>query len=1166
MDCTLFHDSRNTAYRYPFGAVPAGTVVTLRLDVRGTGTEAVFLRLWVHDHEEKVPMQVVWEEPVKDEAAKDDVAAGETAKEALPADEAADGNFAATHSVTGGAEAATEAAKAAPARPRLRRYEAAVPMPADGCLVWYYFLVQAGGRTVYYGNNRAERGGIGLQAGKELPSYQITVYEKDSVTPDWLKHAVFYQIFPDRFCRGPVPADRFQGKRGAVLHSAWDDAPFYMKDANGDIRYYDFFGGTLEGIAAKLDYLADLGVTCLYLNPVFEARSNHRYDTGCYRRVDPFLGGEQALRGLCAAAKARGMRILLDGVFSHTGADSEYFNRFASYPDAGAYQSQTSPYARWYTFHPFPDEYDCWWGDKSLPEVKETEPSYLDYIIYDDDSVLKHWLRAGISGWRLDVADELPDGFLEPFYRELKRTDPDAALIGEVWEDASHKVSYGVQRQYLSGGKLDSVMNYVLRQIMLDFALGKADARETDAAWAQQRENYPRENLYAMMNLLGSHDVERLRTVLEDVLPAPAAKRMEGLLRAWQMTLPGAPAIYYGDEAGLTGHKDPENRGTFPWGREDKERQACCRSLIHLRRAHAALETGRYDTVYAAGDVYIYARFIEGGRDVFGSPAEDGVFFTALNRSAKAQTVTVDTRGLAYGQLVPLWDSERAFGAVEEDAAPADSAAQGEAVAVEPVPVAAGRFTVTLPPRAAVVYQCRETGDEDAPRRAGVLLHPTSLPGKTGRERLQAAKQWIDFLAAAGQSVWQILPLNPPGLGDSPYLSVSAFAGSEDLFDDGRPVDDAAFAAFCDKERYWLDDYALYCALKDEYGGKPWQEWPAPLRRRDKAALQRCEHTLAGAIRACKVRQYRFRRAWQDIRAYAAARGVRIFGDMPIFVATDSADCWAHQEYFYLDGDGYPTEIAGVPPDYFSELGQVWGNPQYRWDVMARDGWQWWVERFRALAELADLVRVDHFRGFAATWAIDAVSRDARQGHWTPGPGKALFETVHRAVPQLHLVAEDLGVITDDVIALRDAFHLPGMRVLQFHLVTRSDGQTAFDTEPNCVAYTGTHDNNTLCGWWTEELDAAARQRVAALAGLPPDAPAAERNRRLIAHLYSRQARLVMVPLQDLLALPAACRMNLPGTATGNWHWQMDAAALTPELAAWLRSLANATGRIPNGD
>ena len=376
--------------------------------------------------------------------------------------------------------------------------------------------------------------------------------------------------------------------------------------------------------------------------------------------------------------------------------------------------------------------------------------------------------------------------------------------------------------------------------------------------------------------------------------------------------------------------------------------------------------------------------------------------------------------------------------------------------------------------------------------------------------------------------MWQILPLNPPGLGDSPYLSVSAFAGSEDLFDDGRPVDDAAFAAFCDKERYWLDDYALYCALKDEYGGKPWQEWPAPLRRRDKAAPQRCEHTLAGA--------------------------------------TDSADCWAHQEYFYLDGDGYPTEIAGVPPDYFSELGQVWGNPQYRWDVMARDGWQWWVERFRALAELADLVRVDHFRGFAATWAIDAVSRDARQGHWTPGPGKALFETVHRAVPQLHLVAEDLGVITDDVIALRDAFHLPGMRVLQFHLVTRSDGQTAFDTEPNCVAYTGTHDNNTLCGWWTEELDAAARQRVAALAGLPPDAPAAERNRRLIAHLYSRQARLVMVPLQDLLALPAACRMNLPGTATGNWHWQMDAAALTPELAAWLRSLANATGRIPNGD
>lgn len=1149
MDCTLFHDSRNTAYRYPFGAVSAATVVTLRLDVRGRGTEAVFVRLWVHDHEEKVPMQVVWEEPVQEAA----------------------GNRAAAHSGTGTEEpeedtAGDPAVAAVSAQPRLRRYEASVSMPAEGCLVWYCFLVQDGGRTIYYGNNRAERGGAGLQAGKEPPSYQITVYATGSVTPDWLKHAVFYQIFPDRFCRGAVPAERFLGKRGAVLHSDWDDEPFYMKDANGDIRYYDFFGGTLEGIAEKLDYLADLGVTCLYLNPVFEARSNHRYDTGCYRRVDAFLGGEPALRSLCAAAKARGIRILLDGVFSHTGADSEYFNRFGSYKGAGAYQSQTSPYAPWYTFHPFPDEYDCWWGDKSLPEVKETEPSYLDYIVYGEDSVLKHWLRAGISGWRLDVADELPDGFLEPFYRELKRADPDAALLGEVWEDASCKVSYGVQRQYLSGGKLDGVMNYVLRQIQLDFALGKADARETDEAWAQQRENYPRENLHAMMNLLGSHDVERLRTILEEALPAPAARRMEGLLRAWQMTLPGAPAVYYGDEAGLTGHKDPENRRTFPWGREDKELQACCRALIRLRRAHAALETGRFDTVYAAGDVYIYARFLEGGRDVFGKAAEDGVFLTALNRSGRAQTVSADTRGLAYGRLVPLWDSGRAFGPVEAEAAEtgaAEPGTQAGPAAVEPVPVANGRFTVTLPPWTAVVYQCQEAGGEGYPRCAGILLHPASLPGRTGRERLQAARRWIDFLAAAGQSVWQILPLNPPGPGDSPYLSVSAFAGSGDLFDDGRPVEEAAFAAFCEKERYWLDDYALFCALKDKFGGRPWQEWPAPLRRRDAAALRRYTDALAGAIRAAKERQFRFRRAWQDLRAYAGERGVRIFGDMPIFVATDSADCWAHQEYFYLDGEGYPTEIAGVPPDYFSERGQVWGNPQYRWDVMARDGWQWWVERFRALAELADLVRVDHFRGFAATWAVDAVSQDARQGHWTPGPGKALFEAVRRAVPQLQLVAEDLGVITDDVIALRDAFHLPGMRILQFHLVTRSDGQTAFDTEPDCVAYTGTHDNNTLCGWWTEELDDAARQRVAALAGLPPDAPAAERNRRLIAHLYSRRARLVVVPLQDLLALPAACRMNRPGTATGNWHWQLDTAALTPELGAWLRNLGAATGRIP---
>ena len=1146
----ITHDSRNTAFRYPFGAVEAGSVVILRCDVEGDGTEKVTLRIWQDG-------------------------AGETLY-AMKADPSAE---------TGDTLPASVAGK------KRRSYQCNITVPEKGCLLWYYFKIETADKNFYYGNNRAQMGGFGELYEEEPPSFQITVFDRAAKTPDWLKHAVVYQIFPDRFNRGDVPLAQFSGKPNALLHGNWNDLPRYIKHPDtGEIAYYDFFGGTLEGIREKLNYLEEMGITCLYLNPVFESRSNHHYDTGDYKKIDSFLGTEEEFVCLCREAKEHGIRIILDGVFSHTGDDSIYFNRRGTYPGTGAYQSEQSPYCSWYRFKKFPDEYSCWWGDKSLPEVDETADAYQDFIIRDRDSVLKHWLNAGISGWRLDVADELPDEFLTAFYRALKETDPSAALIGEVWEDASHKISYGKQRAYLCGGKLDSVMNYVLRKLMLDFLLNKADAGRTNALYMQQMENYPKENLYAMLNLLGSHDVERVLSLLEEGPERTAgsdhtktvkehapnetngadkkesgeqssmtlAERRLLLLWAWQMTLPGAPCLYYGDEAGLQGGKDPDNRRTFPWGKENKTLQRWCRNFIQLRKQYPALRTGRMIPVYAEGDVYIYARSIEGGKDVFGAPAEDGLFFIMLNRGGVAHTVRVYTGELAFGEMQAV------------------GAGHGE-----PTPVSNGIFTVTLPPLSQFIYRCEEktncdpenknrqlqrknTQDNDtksASRKAGILLHPTSLWGADGKEKSAAAKEWIDFLAAAGQRVWQILPLNPPGLGDSPYLSVSAFAGHETLFADDSESDEKeahginatekkSYLDFCDRNRYWLPDYAFYRALQDRFDHAPWQSWPEDIRNRTPQALKKYKEQLAEAIEMYRQKQYKFFCAWKEIKDYANAKGISVLGDMPIFVAADSADCWAHPEYFCLDAAGCPAEAAGVPPDYFSATGQIWGNPLYRWDVMEKDGFRWWKERFRTLMQLADAIRVDHFRGFVAAWAVPAGEKNAATGCWKEAKGKEMFRALRKALPELQLVAEDLGQISEDVYRLKDELGLPGMRILQFHLQRRADGLIDFATEPNCVAYTGTHDNNTLQGWLDEEVSPALRSQLTGLIGKEPDVWS------LIEYLYSRRARTVIVPMQDVLGLPASCRMNTPGQPSGNWGWKMDKRCLNQKLAEKLARLA----------
>ena len=498
----------------------------------------------------------------------------------------------------------------------------------------------------------------------------------------------------------------------------------------------------------------------------------------------------------------------------------------------------------------------------------------------------------------------------------------------------------------------------------------------------------------------------------------------------------------------------------------------------------------------------------------------------------------------------------------------------------------------------------------DAPgaaRECGVVLHVTSLPGPHGSGDFgPGAYRWIDWLAQAAQGVWQVLPLQPPGPGHSPYQSVSAFAGSpfmvalEPLVEAGwlapfaPPAFDAAridhaavlpwrmarlreaaqgwaarasadqraaHARWCAAEAGWLDDYALFMALERAHAGRPWWQWPAALARRDGDALAAARVEQADEIDFWRFVQGCFETQWRALRTHARTRGVAILGDLPIFVAHHSADCWARPDLYFLDADFQPTVVAGVPPDFFSAEGQRWGNPLYRWDRMAADGQRWWIARVaRALAQ-ADRFRIDHFRGFAAYWEVPADCPTAIGGRWVGGPGQALFDTLEAALGALPIVAEDLGVVTPDVEALRDACGYPGMRVLQFAFGETADHPfLPHRYVPNTVVYTGTHDNDTSLGWWQA---AGARERAFVGAYLGADS-AEPIGRRLIRLACQSVARLAMAPLQDVLGLDGRHRLNTPGSMGGdNWCWRVEAAQLEPAAAAWLAGVAAATDRAP---
>ena len=479
-------------------------------------------------------------------------------------------------------------------------------------LYFYYFYIatRTGGFRLFKQGDDTN-----MEAGD---LWQVSCVPADFTTPDWAKGATIYQVFPDRFhSAGKV---NLLGKlEPYTLHRYWHEEVHWQPTPEGIVLNNDFYGGNFRGITEKMDYIASMGATILYLNPISKSFSSHRYDTGDYKTPDPMLGTVEDFKAMCDAAHARGIKVILDGVYSHTGSDSLYFNKQGSFAGKGAYQSKESPYYSWFTFHNWPDSYNSWWNFDTLPTVNKMDPEFVKYIITDEDSVVAHWLRLGADGYRLDVADELPDEFLKLLYDRVKQVKPDAYVLGEVWEDASNKSAYGRRRRYFVDGELDSVMNYPFRTAIINFIRGWDSGRALKDTVMSIVENYPPQVVHCNMNLLGTHDTPRILTALVDDFDGSreekAKRRLsrnqfdvarERLFAAsfLQYTLPGSPSLYYGDEACMEGYRDPFNRRTYPWGREDWEFLNHFKRLGKLRKDHKALRLGDIQ-FFEAGDKHV---------------------------------------------------------------------------------------------------------------------------------------------------------------------------------------------------------------------------------------------------------------------------------------------------------------------------------------------------------------------------------------------------------------------------------------------------------------------------------------------------------------------------------------------------------------------------------
>lgn len=523
-------------------------------------------------------------------------------------------------------------------------------------LYFYYFRIG----DDYFGCGALRRGSF--MPLKNLVSWQITVYDKQYRTPDWMKGGVMYQIFPDRFYKaGDLPI-----AQGKILRDDWGGLPNYRPNEFGKVLNNDFFGGNLAGITEKLDYLHDLGVTVIYLNPIFEAYSNHRYDTGDYLKIDPLLGETRDLDNLVSEAKARGIHIVLDGVFNHTGSDSRYFNRYNHYDSVGAYQSPYSPYFDWYTFHSYPDSYDSWWGIETLPAVNETSPSYQEFI-FGENGVLKTWLKHGIGGYRLDVADELPDFFLEKLRKAVKDCNSEAVIIGEVWEDASNKIAYSKRRKYLQGHELDSVMNYPLKDAIISYVLS-GNTKQLRETIDLLIDHYPKQTLDVLMNILGTHDTSRILTVLsgktcsnKDEMAVTflterekASAKMKLMMAAvLQFTLPGIPCIFYGDENGMEGFIDPFCRRCYDWTKSDNELIAFYKQLGKIRQNNKVFRDGEYKEIFGDNSCLVYSRqngtddsiyvYVNNSSDVY-TMKFDGTYVDLLSEKKASNSLTCGAR------------------------------------------------------------------------------------------------------------------------------------------------------------------------------------------------------------------------------------------------------------------------------------------------------------------------------------------------------------------------------------------------------------------------------------------------------------------------------------------------------------------------------------------
>lgn len=579
-------DSRNPLYRNKFGALAEGDTLRLKLLLhRGNNVKKAYLRI------------------------QNDATCNTELVEMTPADTLEDYRF----------------------------YECEISL-SEG-IYWYSFkyITDCGEFFV-----TKDEHSLGIVSPKGT-SWQITVYKKDYVTPDWLDGGIIYQIFPDRFCNSGkpkkhVPKDRY-------LNPDWEKQPEYKQDDKFKCLGNDYYGGDLAGIKKKLPYLKSLGVNCIYLNPIFEAHSNHRYNTADYMKIDPLLGTEKDLESLVKAAEKLGIYIILDGVFSHTGDDSIYFNRQSRYKSIGAYNSENSPYASWYTFKGSRDDYNAWWGILSLPETNENDPDFTEFIT-GENGVIKYWLKKGIKGFRLDVADELPDEFLDKIRNAVKSESEHNYLLGEVWEDASNKISYDKRRRFLRGNQLDSVMNYPFANAIIAYLKG-GNSRELIDTVLDILENYPPQAVKLLMNHIGTHDTPRILTVLGSEKPynsdrewqskqtlTPAeyekGKHLLKLAAILQYTLPGIPSLYYGDEAGLTGYGDPFCRGTYPWGKEDTELINFYKKLGKFRRQSDVFQSGEFYPVYANFGEMVYIR-----------KSENSQVLIALSRWHEETTVTI---------------------------------------------------------------------------------------------------------------------------------------------------------------------------------------------------------------------------------------------------------------------------------------------------------------------------------------------------------------------------------------------------------------------------------------------------------------------------------------------------------------------------------------------